>query len=228
MAKTHTRSIRAIRSAPLSHPAEPVLGWRLWRVRGDRLRSWSAEHTWEAGENVAHCLGGLSTPHQSPGRWCMCGFWALFSPLRAIELGRFDRVEDASALGLVRGWGEVAVHGREGFRAERAGIACIFSDWVWDAPRLPPPEGPLKSALWRVRATLGWSPRAIQPHPERRTSLHRVAGTYGVPVVSLGGALRCGLLAELGATDGMTREVAAWLTQLKDSDEIGQAPGLTA
>jgi hypothetical protein len=31
----------------------------------------------------------------------------------------------------MRGWGEVAIHGSEGFRAERAVVACLFVDWPW-------------------------------------------------------------------------------------------------
>lgn len=81
--------------------------------------------------------GPIRACERPPGRGCRCGFWGLFSPLRVLERARGEREERLSVLGLVRGWGELGIHGREGFRAQRAAVACIFSDWVWEA-RQPP------------------------------------------------------------------------------------------
>jgi hypothetical protein len=79
-------------------------------------------------------------------------------------------------LGLVRGWGEVAIHGHEGFRAERASVVMLFSDLV--------------------------GPRSLTPmrwwHGRRARVLRDAAGRYGVPVLPLRTALDHRVLEELG------------------------------
>src|SRR5919198_1555586 len=112
---------------------EPLLGWRLWRVRGPRLESWAASCAWDTTDNAARCLAPVRRCSRSPGRGCRCGFWGLFSPLRCLDRARAERTERSSVLGLIRAWGEVAVHGQEGFRAEHASVVCLFTDWVWEA-----------------------------------------------------------------------------------------------
>lgn len=218
--------IHSLRDASAPTRPEPLLGWRLWRVRGASLQSWSARHTWEPGENAASCLAPDACPHP-PGRACMCGFWALFSPLQTVALARLERVEHASALGLIRAWGEIAVHGHEGFRAERATVACLFTDGPWDATVLPCPAGGWWERLaWRVRRPL----QRLRPRPPRDHSfgdqLAGLAQDYGVPLLSMDDAARHGLLTELGATPRMLEESRRWGGAVASESGAAAPPGL--
>lgn len=193
---------------------DPVVGWRLWRVRGAQLESWAASCGWEPGTNDARCLAPIRRCQHPPGRGCRCGFWALFSPLRCFERARAERAERSSVLGLVRGWGEVALHGEEGFRAERAAVICLFTDWAWDAPVMPQPDGGPARLWWGLMAALRYVPRPVAADPWRKHALEDAAAHYGVPLVSLKDALQIGLLDELGVDAAMRREVEAWVDQV--------------
>ena len=150
----------------------------------------------------------------SPGEGCNCGFWALFSPLRCLRYARDNRKERSAVLGLVRGWGVVAIHGEEGFRAQYATVLCLFSDWVWDVPQLPHPALSFLGPWWRTLQRLRISADApVVPTDTRDRDLGQVASNYGVPVLSLDAALESGLLSEFGATAGMRDEVQGWSRQ---------------
>jgi hypothetical protein len=191
---------------------EPLLGWRLWRLRGGRLESWAATYVWEPGDNRAYCLTPLFRCQRSPGPGCRCGFWALFSLLDTLEHARRKRSERSAAVGLVRAWGEVAVHGREGFRAEHAAVVCLFTDWIWDVPILPcPNRGWTARWRWRLQRAVRYPGRPVPQDPRRPTALQEAAAAYGVPLLSLHDALRFGLLAELGMDERRRREVEAWV-----------------
>jgi hypothetical protein len=99
------------REAPISTRREPVVGWRLWRIRDTVLHSWSARHQRVPRDNAASCPVPGRCPH-SPGEGCMCGFWAVDSPL---QVPRVARVEPA----------------------EHASVIRLFTDWAWDAATLP-------------------------------------------------------------------------------------------
>lgn len=193
----------------MSGRPEPLLGWRIWRLRGDVLRSWAANYGWEPGENRARCLATLRTPCTSPpGRECECGFWGLFRPLMSLERARSDRGERSSVLGLIHAWGELAIHGQEGFRAERATVACLFTDWVWE-PLARATDAELTE--WgRLRQRFR---RLFVPEvdPTRLSRLSAAASRYGVPLLSLSDAESCGLLEELGIESGARQEVRNWL-----------------
>jgi hypothetical protein len=176
--------------------SEPLIGWRLWRAVGDTLVSWIADETWTPGENMAHCLTQYRVPCSvPPGAGCQCGFWATFGPDRCLQLVRPWIGERALGLygrpviGLVAGWGEVRLHGREGFRAERAAPVLLFSDVVR-------PRG--------LRPLRGW-------HRRRANTLERLRAHYGVPVVSLEAALHRGVLAELGVQEPGVAQAARML-----------------
>ncbi|MGH7922433.1 MAG: hypothetical protein ACREQM_21210 [Candidatus Dormibacteraceae bacterium] len=189
---------------------EPVLGWRLWRLRDGRLRSWGIDHIWRPGSNRARCL--VPQPCSgAPGRGCHCGFWALFSLIRCIDYGRHDWTERAPVLGLVQGWGEVAMHGEEGFRAEYAAPLCLFTDWIWEGPSTHA-GGRAAIRWWRSITTLVMTSLdgPVRPGPGRSVAVQTAASTYGLPLVSLQDALGSGLVAELGAGEGMRREVDGW------------------
>jgi hypothetical protein len=196
---------------PTNGRAEPILGWRLWRLRGARLESWAASYTWEPGENTARCLAPLRRCPRAPGNGCRCGFWALFSLLQCVERACSERNERSTVVGLIRGWGEVALHGSEGFRAAKASIACLLTDWPWDAPRALP-EGRL-AGRWRprLRRALQYLSSPPPPEPWHAHMLREAAALYGVPLVSLEESLRIGLLEELGLDEPMRGEVRAWV-----------------
>lgn len=104
---------------------DPVVGWRVWRVENNRLCAIAKLSFWEPGENRATCLAGHD--HDVPAPSCHCGFWATNSPLSSI-LRALAYPSSQSAVGLIRGYGAIAVHGVEGFRAALASVVCIFSD----------------------------------------------------------------------------------------------------
>ena len=195
----------------MSDAAEPLVGWRLWRVRGARLESWAASYAWDPTDNLARCLAPVRRCVTAPGRGCKCGFWGLFSPLSCIDRARAERTERSSVLGLIRSWGEVAVHGQEGFRSEHSRVICLFTDWVWESPMLPcPDKGPARW-WWRALEALHYVPRPVPPDPWRRQSLDEAATAYGVPLLSLKDALQYGVLEELGTTPEMRREIKSWV-----------------
>jgi hypothetical protein len=120
------------------------------------------------------------------------------------------------AIGLIAAWGTVAIHGREGFRAERAAVRCLFTDWAGAAPVPRAPAGRL--TRWsrrvfgdRLRVRSRWRTRA---DPERLALLRRVAGSYGVPLVSMQQALEARLLGEWGVPTAQIREVETWVAEL--------------
>lgn len=208
-------SVGAIRNAPLEVRPDPVVGWRLWRVRGDQLESWAASFAWAPGANEACCLASMHRCKQAPGRGCGCGFWGVFSPLGALGRGRGDRTERSSVLGLIRGWGQVALHGEEGFRAQYASIACLFTDWIWDAAAMPCPEGGVPRLWWKAQRRVGYVPRPLPADGWRLAAINEAAGRYGVPALSLREALRLGMLEEFGAGERMRAEVQRWLDMVE-------------
>lgn len=198
---------------------EPVVGWRIWRLRGTALHAWVTHVAWAPGDNAASCLASGGRCDHPPGRNCQCGFWALSSPLQALERARREPGERGPVLGLMRGWGEIAVHGAEGFRAEHATVACLFSDWVWGAEHTPfSRPGRVRSALWRLRRRWGLLPSVPPPNRELGVTLPRVAEAYGVPLLGLRDAVRLGVLGELGVGGAMIEEARRWI-------ELASAPG---
>lgn len=116
-------------------------------------------------------------------------------------------------MGLMRGWGTVAVHGKEGFRAEHAAVVCLFSDWPF-IPRAMRLGGGRWTRWWRVLALLleGQTDPPPADQHERAAALLDAADTYGVPLVSLSDGVRLGLLRELDVGTPALDEVQAWLT----------------
>ncbi len=178
---------------------EPVLGWRIWNLRDGRLGSWAVDYCWTPGENVATCLASHSRAcSSSPGQDCQCGFWAVWSPVDCLVRACTAKEPPWHVMGLVAGWGMVAVHGREGFRAERAALRCLFTDRPWGSSGRSGATGRLID-WWRH--ALGWP---ALPEPELGCAsshihdLAAVAERYAVPLVSLRGAVSVGLLNELG------------------------------
>jgi hypothetical protein len=191
---------------------EPVLGWRIWNLRDRRLESWAVDYCWEPGENAAICLA----PHRracatSPGLHCQCGFWAVWSPGQCLARACAAAEPPWHVMGLVVGWGTVALHGREGFRAERAALRCLFTDRPWSTASAPRP--PSRLAGWWRRTTgrataIEPAERAAPREPGHLDELEAVAAHYAVPLTSLAGAAALGLLSELGVPEAQVAEAA--------------------
>jgi hypothetical protein len=99
-------------------------------------------------------------------------------------------------LGLINGYGTIALHGEEGFRAELASLACIFTDGVELLPR--PARRPLTRALLMpLQQTL------------RSRGQRGIGKYYGVPCVSVESALSIGLLEEFGVRPQAIAELRA-------------------
>jgi hypothetical protein len=134
---------------------------------------------------------------RSPGQHCQCGIWALWDLGRCVAKGRdhLSSVRTVLVVGLIVGWGTVAIHGDEGFRAQRAAIRCLLADSIWDKSLDPLCDqlggwlaaGRSLGLLARSRPTL--------------SALQGVASEYAVPVLPLADAVRSGVLAEFGLSD---------------------------
>ena len=173
------------------------------------------DYIWQPGENRAKCLALNHPPcPAAPGALCQCGFWALWSPLRCLIKAQKTCLEPQwHVLGLIAGYGTVALHGREGFRAEHASVLCLFTDWAGSAPVLRLTESRLMK-WWRSAWHGIYEPDSQawpEPDPERASVLGRAATYYGVPLVSLKGALDLGVLGEWGVARDQIQEVEAWV-----------------
>jgi hypothetical protein len=105
-----------------------VVGWRVWVIGEDRvLRSpIVGSCRWDTAVMVAECQRADHTP---PGRDCSCGFWATrWTPRVWEDVQRAPHMDQAHVLGLVQLWGEVAVHGYEGWRASHARILALWGE----------------------------------------------------------------------------------------------------
>lgn len=186
---------------------EPMVGWRLWWARGAVLRSWALDAEWRPGDNQARCLvHGHERCADAPGKGCHCGFWATRGPAACLRLAgeTWDAYgpipQGRAVLGLMTGWGDVAIHGDEGFRARMARPLVLFDD-VIGLTRLRPMR-----RLYRGRAA----------------TLRRLEGRYGIPVVSLDLAIATGILAEMGVSGQGIAEGAALLRK----EPLPYPPGL--
>lgn len=103
---------------------ETALGFRYWRISGDRLVALGGE-IWEPGDVTAHCR--QQRRHQAPGQACGCGIYGLHDAPRVIPPGR--------ALGAIAAWGSMLVH-PDGFRAARARPIVLAHDSQDPAPAI--------------------------------------------------------------------------------------------
>jgi hypothetical protein len=149
-----------------------------------------------------------------PGKHCQCGFWALWSPLQCLAKAN-EAVEEPPwhVLGLIAGWGTVALHGSEGFRAQHASVTCLFTDWAGSAHVPSPADRRLERWSRRIfdRRTNQRRKAGAEPHPHRLLALQGAAKRYGVPLVSLKGALGLRVLGEWGIPPRRIQEVEAWV-----------------
>jgi hypothetical protein len=108
---------------------EPVVGYRAWKVIGERLHSPYIPCRWDGRLMHAICspayrkvhrgIGWLTEPHRSPDPRCACGIYAYHRPGLRSYFGEFMWLE-----GIVTAWGRIEVHS-EGLRAEHARIEAL-------------------------------------------------------------------------------------------------------
>jgi hypothetical protein len=116
-------------------------------------------------------------------------------------------------LGLIAGWGTVALHGREGFRAQHASVTGLFTDWAGSAPVPNLMESRFERWSRRVLdpgVNGHWKARA-EPDGRRLLALQGAARRHAVPLVSLRAALGLRVLAEWGVPRQQIQEVEAWV-----------------
>ncbi len=203
-----TGSSRTPRPRLVISVVEPVIGWRLWRLRESTLHSWGVNHDWRPGINDARCLAsGAAACTSSPGLRCQCGFWALLDPLQCLRRAGSQTRDRYLVMGMVQGWGEVAIHSNEGFRAQHARVLCLFSNWFWPDSPSQTTRHPWWQGAW---STFLGGPERLPPLPDRAEQLGQVAEVYGVPLVSLRHALDVGLLEEYGVDQAARILVRAW------------------
>ena len=119
-----------------------------------------------------------------------------------------------AVIGLVAAFGTVAVHGREGFRAEMARVTCLFSDEI----ALAPVERLWRSLRRRLHRGDGSLNDLILPD-----NLKPVASRYSVPLVSHQSAISLGLLGELGVQPDAIVELQEWLKTSRIRGRLGRA-----
>ncbi len=197
---------------------QPRVGWRLWRMEEGRLRAWVVDSVWEPGNNEARCLAPptvrwylspslFAHADHPPGHGCRCGFWALWDLSRAVTKARREaRDEFSTVIGLMAGWGTVAIHGSEGFRAQRARVVLLLRDSVWSRDL----DGFI---WWPLRGLYAWAHGHGQNEREREREamLRQTAEAYGIYQLPLVEAVRSGVLGELGVTPDQIRKIAARL-----------------
>jgi hypothetical protein len=135
--------------------AAPVVGFRAWRIVGERLMSPYIPCRWEGRVLHAACFdanrvlqqgrGWLAEPHASPHPDCQCGIYAYHRPGAQAYYGEWLWTE-----GVLSAWGRIEAHA-EGLRAEHGRIEVLAE---------PPPND-----------------------PERRRAVSAVAGRLGIPTV---------------------------------------------
>jgi hypothetical protein len=126
-------------------PAAPDLlvgawrGYRVWRIKGDRLTGWwYTGYVWAPGVSEASCdarrwtLRGRRARHPglaAPRRDCGCGLYALAEPwdfagyLPSRHFGVSDETD--VVIGVVAGWGR-ALRGAHGWRVQFARPVALY------------------------------------------------------------------------------------------------------
>jgi hypothetical protein len=101
--------------------AEPVIGYRQWRVCDGALWSAYADDRWERGLNVARCsVPGAGHPEAAPGHDCRCGIHAWYRPCPLLA----SPSTSAFVAGAVALWGELELH-HDGMRAQFGMVVAL-------------------------------------------------------------------------------------------------------
>jgi hypothetical protein len=136
---------------------DPVIGYRQWSLRGDRLYSPFHGDIWEDVELVANCESSTHDLADVPAPGCECGVYAYYD-----QPPRSSAVTRDLVIGTVVLWGQIQLHGA-GMRASRARIVGLA---------LPPTHSTKRRQLVAAAAYL-----EVPAVPFRR--LRAVASEYG-------------------------------------------------
>ncbi len=186
---------------PLDHSAEPIEGWRAWRLHraedGDlRIAPTTPRPDWEPGVPIhATCSGAhereymiynpeLAAFHRSPEPGCTCGVHAMKDPRR---LRRSRPGKSAGVIGTVAMWGRVIEH-TKGWRAEfaypaRLRLICVWCLWNGALPGLPARVLERGSDLLPVCDGHVGEPKAVGRALELMTVQNAMLDTYGVELL---------------------------------------------
>jgi hypothetical protein len=138
---------------------EPVIGFRLWSVRGDRLYSPFRGDLWEDVELHARCELEVHDGADVPADHCECGIYAFYD-----QPPRSSAATRALVIGAVVLWGQLQLYG-VGMRASHARLIGLV---------LPTTNGPKRRRLVAAAAYL-----EVPVVPFRQ--LKRVAARCGAP-----------------------------------------------
>jgi hypothetical protein len=164
-----------VESAVVPDAIEPVVGWRVWRVRDTgrafELTSANRPTAWAPGEIFAASCD-RDAAHPTPALDCTCGIYASRQPATAVELlPPYIRAvssiiapsilgyDTVMAVGLVALWGEIVV--------------C---DWGWRAQYAYPRELFVPSSVKHYRRDAG----SVEIFDSSGLA-EILGGTYGVP-----------------------------------------------
>lgn len=112
---------------------EPVVGFRKWRLTGDKLSSPIVPLPWSRPVMEARCYWSpllenqkkLEGAHAAPHPACKCGIYVDYEPRR-----RSPPVYDACVFGIVTVWGRIELH-RGGMRAQHARVEALGFTPEW-------------------------------------------------------------------------------------------------
>ena len=121
---------------PALELAEPMVGFRTWRVVDGRLWSPYIPRTWDEREMRAECYRGPGAlievdaapdhaPESAPHPDCRCGIHVYELPP-----SRFSTVDHRGVTGIASAWGRMEEH-QDGMRAEVARIEALAVSSQW-------------------------------------------------------------------------------------------------
>ena len=141
--------------------ADPVVGFRQWRLTDGRLRSLYSGVRWQGRELRARCALDGRHFHESPANACSCGIYAYYDPCpRTASAGTRELIAGAVVL-----WGRLELHAT-GMRAQYARVVAL---------ELPFSRGRKRLELQHVAQRLN-----VPVVPHRK--LMAVALGYGLPL----------------------------------------------
>jgi hypothetical protein len=144
---------------PVPDLIDPVIGYRLWSVRGDRLYSPFHGDIWDDVELAARCESTAHDLADVPAPGCGCGLYAYYDQPPRSSAATRDLV-----IGAVVLWGQMQLHSA-GMRASHARIVGLA---------LPPTNATKRRQLVAAAAYL-----EVPAVPFRR--LKAVADGFGAP-----------------------------------------------
>lgn len=99
--------------------AEPIIGYRQWRLQDATLWSPYLDFAWQRGVNTARCERDGGHPDAAPAHDCVCGLHAWYRPCPRLGAAVPDLVAGAVSL-----WGDVELHA-SGLRAQHAAVIAL-------------------------------------------------------------------------------------------------------